>query len=835
MRSWRVFLLLVVLAFPCVAGLGNSGPAAAARAKVKSTTTTTNSVARKVTANVEDPHDLTPAPSCPAGDTCETIAGDNSGSVPESGGTVQVGPAQNLGDNQWVYINTYGFTPGSVLHIDWCTDTAPLSTVQPLCLSSGYPLIANTGYTVQTLSDGTESLSYQVLEIDDSDVPFTGQDPGDSSITGTYFCNATNPCSVNIQNVGVGAQGNFAQTSGNTAVVPISFATSGVGCGTTAASVDTESEYGLEFLLPVAAKASCALRNPSIAFNTAADGLGAVTSLASGTTEVAFTDDPESTDQQQILSQGNYSLIPVALSANVVAFKAQESQSGNLYPLNSLSVTPVMAAGLVTGAFETPSQSDVVECKNLTCPIPPCLGTGQKGTNPAKTCSLYTMANYQPTFTTPQQFESFVRSDSSGSNGLLYEWMCNAPNAGVPVSTSTSGGTESVAEPVTGAQELEQLFATSATPLKTCPIYEQLPPEAQGSQVTATGYNDPNQQEIKMNGYVQPGSQQSNATAAFSSMNWVEAQYYGMRIATIQNASGAFVLPSPSSLDAAVTDGAVNDQGILTPNYTQTTDASAYPMPSVVYAAICSDAQPTAQATAVSDMLTQLLSVSSSSSTTLPEGFVPLPSALATRAAADISKDVVGGGSALLSSCPGSPGTGTTTGGGSSGSSGGSAAAAGAAPVSTSTGAGSTSQSGGTGSTSGNTPPVVTSGANGHSTSVSRPQSTGSSPGKAAYSGLNSNSLAQGGGKGSGGSGGGELHFATFSLSTSSARILLPLALLLGLLAFTLGGALLVSPTLRESVLPLGRSLRQRVRRSESRSQSGGGAGQWFTGPGRRW
>jgi len=154
---------------------------------------------------------------------------------------------------------------------------------------------------------------------------------------------------------------------------------------------------------------------------------------------VAFTDDPESTDQQQILSQGHYSLIPVALSANVVAFKAQESQSSSLYPLNNLDLTPTMAAGLVTGAFETPSQSDVVACKNLTCPMPPCTGTGAKGKNPPKTCSLYTMANYQPTFTTPQQFESFVRSDSSGSNGLLYEWMCNAPNAGVPVSTSTSG------------------------------------------------------------------------------------------------------------------------------------------------------------------------------------------------------------------------------------------------------------------------------------------------------------------------------------------------------------------------------------------------------------
>ena len=40
MRSWRVLLLLCVVALPCVGGLVNSGPASAAKAKVKTTVTT---------------------------------------------------------------------------------------------------------------------------------------------------------------------------------------------------------------------------------------------------------------------------------------------------------------------------------------------------------------------------------------------------------------------------------------------------------------------------------------------------------------------------------------------------------------------------------------------------------------------------------------------------------------------------------------------------------------------------------------------------------------------------------------------------------------------------
>ena len=275
-------------------------------------------------------HDtITSAPStCPAEYVCTTIPS----SADSSGGVVDAGPTQNLGDTQWVYINLYQFTPGTDVEIAYCTDTQSLSAGPPLCVSSGYVLSANPSpqYSTEILTDGTQSLSFQVLDIDSSNDPFQGQEPGDANVKGTFFCNAADPCSLNVIDSGVNGLGEKTASPDNTAVFPISFAQPFSGCGGSAASVTTESEYGIEFLLPVASAAACSLPNPSLAFNTAQDGLGAVESLAVGTAAVAFTDNPESSEQHEVLDAGNYKLIPIALTANVVGFKAEQEQGGNL-------------------------------------------------------------------------------------------------------------------------------------------------------------------------------------------------------------------------------------------------------------------------------------------------------------------------------------------------------------------------------------------------------------------------------------------------------------------------------------------------------------------------
>ena len=220
-----------------------------------------------------------------------------------------------------------------------------------------------------------------------------------------------------------------------------------------------------------------------------------------------------------------------------------------------------------------------------------------------------------------------------------------------------SSGTPYVAtysDNMTAAQLVKDGFGTPTKPLTTCPNVDQYPPSPLGASVVYTGYEDPNEQDLKMLSYVEPGLQGGNPDAAFATMNWSESLYYGLQIASLQNGGGAFVTPSATTLDAAVNDATTNADGTLALNYSST-DPNAYPMTSVIYAAVCGDAETTQTATNISNMLTQLLDVTGSSTTaTLPEGFVPLTPGLAQTAESDITKDVVGGASADAdqSGCP---------------------------------------------------------------------------------------------------------------------------------------------------------------------------------------
>ena len=601
---------LVVLGVTFVVGLIPSAAAAAHTAR--STTTTTQAASStattKQTTEVEGPlasHAITPAPACPALYVCTTIPS----SAGSTGGVVQAGPTQNLGDTQWVYVNLYQFTPGTSVEVAYCTDTEPLTAGSPLCVSSGYVLSANPApeYSTQILSDGTQALSFQVLDIDSSNDPFRGQEPGNANVTGTFYCNSTSPCSLDVIDSGVNGLGEKTASPDNTAVFPIGFAQPFSGCGGTSASVTTESEYGIEFLLPVASAAACAGPDPTLAFNTAQDGLGAVQSLADGSAQVAFTDNPESQQQQQVLTGGNYKLIPVALSANVVGFKAEQGSGGVLYPVSTYDLTPTMAAGLLTGIYETPQSADEVQCSQslgcpsfggtvctkragvTTCTPAPCpYHPSDQKKNQVGACSLYAELNFD-NFVISQQNESFVRSDDAGSIGLAFEWLCHAPVVPVTVDIPEASGTPYVAtysDNMTAAQLIQDGFGTPSAPLKSCPNVDQYPPEPLGSTVVYTGYEDPNEQDLKMLSYVEPGLQGGNPTAAFASMNWSEALYYGLQIASLENGGGAFVTPSPTTLDAAVNDASTNPDGTLALNYSAS-DPNAYPMTSVIYAAVC--------------------------------------------------------------------------------------------------------------------------------------------------------------------------------------------------------------------------------------------------------
>lgn len=584
------------------------------------------------------PAAATPAPPCPTGDTCVTIPGTSKAGL--KGGTVQAGPTTDLGPNQWVYLNGYGFQPGTVLKIQYCSDTKPLPT-PPVCLTSASPSMANAPVSIETLTTGTFAVSFQVEQDPTPKNPLEGTEPG-KDVPGTFLCDATTACSIDVVDFGTGTKSQVP-TPQNTAVIPVSFAPPTTGCGGSAQLVTTESDYGMDLVVPVAARDSCSTSDPAIAIDTAKDGVGALTALNTGLVDVAFTDDPEASDQQAVLKLGNYKLIPVALTANVVAFRADhDSKLGTKspFPLSNIKLTATMAAGLLTGAFSIPFNDDRVTCPKSGCPTPPCTETDP-------TCSLFTQLNFEKNFLAPQQYEPFVRSDTAGSNGLFFAWVCNAPKLPVHITITvptlrhhkTVKFTAIYTETKTPSQELEYGFGSKDQPVTKCPATEQYPVQPTDPNGGYQTFNDPDQQDLHMVTY----AKLTNDYAAFGTMNWAEARYYGLEVAALQNADGQFVTPTNASLDAAVAGATVNADGTLSPDYTKA-ETGVYPMASVEYAAVCADKSTTTKATAIKDMLTQLLDVTGGpDSGQLPEGFAPLPTTLLQEAKSDITHDVVGG------------------------------------------------------------------------------------------------------------------------------------------------------------------------------------------------
>jgi hypothetical protein len=742
---------------------------------------------------------LTPPP-CPQGDACVTVP-----PVCPSGQTcptVQMGPSTDLGPNQWVYLNMYNFEAGAHLEVAICTDTAPLPT-PPLCITNATASLPIANYLVQTFADGSTSISYQLDELSSTDPPFEGAAPGIPTDKGTFLCNLTSPCSIDVIDTGPQGTGPAVATDSNTAVLPFTFAPPNNGCPT-ATTVNSESEFGIDVLLPVQARMSCASSQPTFAFNTAIDGLSALTDLSNGETQIAFSDNPEEADQQAILTAGQFAMIPVALSANVISFKAQMSANQNLYPDSSLELTPAMAAGLLTTAYQTPQNSDMIDCPTSGCQQPPCIPK-LKGTPGPPQCSLFTQLNYVPGFIAPQSYAGFVRSDNAGTTGQLFDWICHATNKPVAALGQTWSETQTPAQVV----EAGLTLSPTAKPLKTCPNSDQFPPVPSG--VTAyTSYSDPSQQALKMTAYVGPGLGGANINGAFGAMNWADAEYFGLSVAGLENSSGNFELPTESSLDAAVPQASANADGSIP---VPATAPTAYPMASIIYAIVPTGTYTATDAANVKEFLTQLLNLTGGSqSSDLPSGFVPLPSWLYQQAQTDLAADVHTGTAGSTTGSTGSGGGGSTGSGSTSGSTTGGGGSGGNTAT---TGGRSVSGSG----SGGSSPVVIVRHPNGPG-----PQILKTTPVTTAKTGkTGGNTKARG-------------PIQSFLLEADPSRALVPGALLLGLLALLLGSALLWSRGLRESMILSLRSLRSKLpdrpRPTTPRTKS---LRNWFAGKSRQW
>ncbi len=294
----------------------------------------------------------------------------------------------------------------------------------------------------------------------------------------------------------------------------------------------------------------------------------------------------------------------------------------------------------------------------------------------------------------PVNEETLSAMFPSTASGSVYQatgWMCAAPQLAYSA-TLPFGGTQTF-DDITSSQQLLSnaengpLVVTKQGGVDTvsstvdqfttqnqsnCATLSTLPTDFEG---TTSGINDrylPSSSPLSAAHVIQGALTNFGGSGgfAFTAMDSSEADFYGLLPASLQNAAGKFEAPDPSSVLAALNDETTNTDGTLSPNYDNTGDADAYPMPMVTYALISTNDQPTlTAATELKDMLTNLVDYShtagAGTSDPLPSGYIPLPDNLYQQALTAIDKDVVGPGGVSPPPPGSSPGTGPS---GSSGS-----------------------------------------------------------------------------------------------------------------------------------------------------------------------
>jgi hypothetical protein len=450
---------------------------------------------------------------------------------------------------------------------------------------------------------------------------------------------------------------------------------------------------------------------------------------------VAFVDDPGDPSVESALAGKHYAFIPVAVSATVVAFLAAQNLQGQIaYPLSVYNLTPNMVAGLITSAYQSASGSPV-EVDGQEVPgdsdnlIPPLKCEYLKGCPNNQGLQVYNELPYN-TFSLlnpaatgvnpPAVFGSFMSNISNGSSYGVTKWICAAPNMPISVTVdekTTKKGkykerTVSLTDPNVADHTLttapgSTIWPPYVTPTQpngppwvfpTCQGYSTFPALASGDTDYSESQN-PSFQAKSIRSYAYSGNElpviSPTPLAGFGVMDSSEADYNGLNSASLQNADGNFVSPTPQSIDAALANASPcaagqSDcpAGTYAINYSSASSADAYSIPDITYAVVSTKPQEAGQATAIKNLLTNLVTYSHSS--VLPAGYAPLPDGLYQAALGEISQDIV--------AKPGSSKKPPTTVGSSGGSphthSGGSGGVTGTSSSSTNSGDGNNSGSG---------------------------------------------------------------------------------------------------------------------------------------------
>jgi hypothetical protein len=591
---------------------------------------------------------LTAAPDCPSNWTCI--------SMPNNGGTLQVGPTQGVaplgGVQPFVYIKGYGFHPGDVLREHFCS-FAP-ATMLYCVVSAGSAFLGNPSATLSVMSDGTFSYTTQVpVNPPENETPFDGQIPS-TGTSGPFYCSGKSdlPCGIVITDGNLANPYTNTPNSQNSAEVPISYNLTPPDCPGAQTLVTTESDQMMAPLLTSVDRAACASSQPFVLFNTESTGGAAVHDLyqsvrstSSTAVRIAFTTDPEVASQQAELPAGHFVLIPVGLTSVVTAFSSQIGASSKSFLQPEQNLTANMNAGIFTGLYtDAGPQTDAIDCSG-TCSTPPCLDTSS--------CSLLQLVTSHPGYYMGKTFAAQPLAVQTGATQALTSWMCNAPQDSVP------WGTTSSAEAGTAADVMLAGLAQGGHTMSSCPTTEMWPAESISSSKWTAGSNPFDQLKAMIGVLPQVGAGYGSSVADFAYMYEPWAHYLGLQIAGELNASNTFQLPTAESIYAALNDATLNPDGTLTPTYNNTSDTQAYPMPAVIYAAVSTDTMSADQKANIQGALTNILKVTGPSSqqsgggvqganikgaavssATLPDGYYPLTSDLYKQATAEVAQAV---------------------------------------------------------------------------------------------------------------------------------------------------------------------------------------------------
>jgi hypothetical protein len=614
---------------------------------------------------------------CPAGQTTDCP-------------TIDVTPNTDVSDGQYVFVTATGFTATTSIRVALCT--AAVDSPDPQCLSgnweSQYYQPTVVPVTANTTSDNLTATSYPVFEdasgegnnaIPSYDLLNKGKGPG-------FYCDTTtNPCEVVVtdepgqgNNVGHGVP----ITTANSAVVPLVYAAQASGCPSSDPQIQVDASFSVEHFIPSAVEATCGGTNGVVALSTSTDNTTVISDFASGSASVSFVDNADDASQLAALLGKSYAYIPIAVSGTAESFLAGETNGGLPFPISSLNLTPNMVAGLITSLYQSPEGSytqppkpkytlsdnlmAALEAAGVTC----AQLQGCPSTKPVKKQFIYEQRYdafdlLNPVATgveAPQTYGSFNSNVSSGSSFDATDWVCSAPNTPFGVSVDEVGQTSPVNVTVTDTNVGSTTLVTPPLGSSIWPPYPGATwvyPQCQGySQLpalsaTANNYGpaqSPAFQAKAMRSWCYGGSvvpQPGPTCAAFGLMDTSEAEFNGLSTASLENASGNFVAPTISSLEAGAAElKACPAADLSCPAGTYSFDYSdvtgdAYPLTNITYAVVPTQTLPYAQATAIKHLLENLVGYSHSSA--VPAGYAPLPTSLYTAAMTDITNDISAG------------------------------------------------------------------------------------------------------------------------------------------------------------------------------------------------